>query len=277
LIKNLFPVLKHRVIFLGLIINLCLIIATHGGKVAAAPPVTPCDNWPISTRTLPDICPEIILDQYYTDGIASFWGLAFDLQNNLYVTRPATREILRLSYDSNTGRFAKPEIYGSQVSMFYEWLWVFGLINRDMPLNTSIAWDDAGTLWYSSGANTIRSAKGDVIPLIGTNPNPAGITFYRGEAFPRYQSGLLTVTQGSWNGTIIDGHELLWIPFTSGKPGEIVKLIPANVGNRTTSDAALSHLSFHPDHPVSVAVDHNGWIYVALREGRIIRLRPRPR
>jgi hypothetical protein len=238
-------------------------------------PATPCDGWPISTRTLPEICPEIVLDKYYTDGIASFWALAFDGRNNLYVTRPATGEVLWLPYHPDDGTFAAPEVYSRDYSVGYEWAWRLGLIHRDKPLSGWSAWDSNGMYWYSDGANQIKSGRGDVIPLFGDNPNPAGIAFYRGDAFPHYRGGLLVVTQGNWNGTIIDGHELLFVPFTDGKPGQPTKLIPANVGSRNTSDAAISQLSFHPDHPVAVAVDQNGWIYVALREGRIIRLRPR--
>lgn len=250
---------------------LCLFLLT----AQANPPPTPCDNWSLHTRTLPEICPEVILDGYYTDGIASFWELAFDADNNLYVTRPATSEVLRLPYHASDGTFGKPEIYSHDYSIVYVWAWRLGLINQDKPLSATFAWDERGTLWWSANANQIRSGRGGTIQLFGANPNPAGIAFYQGAAFPRYQHGLLVVTQGSWNGTIIDGHELLWIPFVDGKPSQPTKLIPANVGNRTTSDAAIAQLSFHPDHPVAVAVDHNGWIYVVLREGQIVRLRPR--
>ncbi len=134
-------------------------------------------------------------------------------------------------------------------------------------------WSAGGTLWASDDANRVRSAA-STIPLT-PDSHPQGITFYRGNAFPQFRNGLLIVTAGSWNTPTIAGYELLFVPFeASGLPSAVMRLIPANT-ERSSSDAALAALSFFPDHPVSVAVDANGWIYVAVREGRIIRLRPR--
>jgi glucose/arabinose dehydrogenase len=107
---------------------------------------------------------------------------------------------------------------------------------------------------------------------------PSGIAFYpntSGVAFPQYAGGLLVVTSGSWNTTIINGYELWIVPFAvPDQPGTPIRLIPANT-ERSSSNAALSALSFFPDHPVTVAVSPEGWIYAATREGRVIRLRPR--
>lgn len=235
----------------------------------------PCEdkNWPLATRTLPDICPEILIDGYAAEGaLSSFGALGFDAADNLYITRPATGEVLFLA--EQAGRYAAPQAYPRATLPFYRMLWTFGLIERDKRLFSGSAWSPEGVVWYVDAANTIRSARGDVIDLEG-QASPTGIAFYRGAGFPRYQGGLLVVTGGSWNATTIAGYELLWVPFKAGKPGQPTKIVPANVADRTTADSALAYYSFYPERPVAVAVDSRGWIYVATHNGRLMRFRPR--
>ncbi len=247
-------------------------------RPVAARETLPCDNWTLHTRTLPDICPEVILDNLTAQGIASIWGMAFDADNNLYFARPATGQIVRMA--SRAGRFEPPQPYADGLD-FPQWISCesTGCIVRSIPAALrTISFEDFSlspqneSVWYSRDAS-IFSEHTEV--KLSPFSHPLGLAFYQGAAFPQFQNGLLVVTSGSWNMPVIAGYELLFIPMdNSGKPGAVQRLIPANT-ERSSADAALAELSFFPDHPVSIAIDHNGWIYVAVREGRIIRLRPR--
>jgi glucose/arabinose dehydrogenase len=301
-------------------------------QVEAADP--PCNNWTRHTRTLPTICPEVILDGLTGQamGIAAIGSLAFDTDGSLYVSRPATGEVLRLT--PQAGYFNTPEVIASHLDfpggiacaqdMCYTAtdttitrlsdgkaivtglpsgalrplrigpdgrlyttdadqlisLATDGTDERSVPgiaaAPADFAWSPSGTLWFSDGKDSVRS----VVTAIAFDPDsaPSGIAFYPtapNMAFPEFAGGLLVVTSGSWNTPTISGYELWEIQFTApDQPGSKLRLIPANT-ERSSSDAALVALSFFPDHPVSVAVSAEGWIYVATREGRVIRLRPR--
>lgn len=292
----------------------------------------PCNNWSLHTRTLAAICPEVILDGLSGQGVAAIGSLAFDTNGNLYVTRPATGQVLRLI--AQNGVFELPEIIASGLdfpsgvacegNMCYTATdttivrlsdgnpILTGLpsgtlhplrIGLDGRLYTSrddqmislstegtdtrsvagplaapvdFAWLPDGTLWVSDGVQSVRSNLNSVIFASGSAPT--GIAYYPAMpamAFPQFGGSLLVVTSGSWNTPTISGYELWVVSFTSSdRPGTPIRLIPADT-ERSSSDAALVSLSFFPDHPIAVAVSPEGWIYVATREGRIIRLRPR--
>lgn len=253
-------------------------LLANTNRLTSARAEPPCDNWTLHTRTLPEICPEVILDNLTAQGIASIWGLAFDEQNNLYFVRPATGQIMQMRY--HDGHFDPPQVVADGLDFPQ---WIVCPAGRCTPRQTpselgGIDFADFSqspadkTLWYSAH-DAVMSERGRV--ALSRNSSPAGIVFYQGAAFPKFQNGLLVVTSGSCNTPLIAGYELLFIPFDAqDNPGTIQRLIPANT-ERSSADAALAELSFFPDHPVSVAVDNNGWIYVGVREGRIIRLRPR--
>jgi glucose/arabinose dehydrogenase len=128
--------------------------------------------------------------------------------------------------------------------------------------------------WVIRGDQLVRETGGQVFFEVGSQPSAYRV--YRGEAFPSFERGVLVTTFGGWNQPRIVGHELWLIPVSAeGNIGEKIKLLPANVGDRDTSDAAIINLSFFPEHPTALAIDRQGWIYVGFWEGRIIRLRPR--
>ena len=137
----------------------------------------------------------------------------------------------------------------------------------------------ASDFWTADGTSRVESDPIGQIPTIDFSPNsgPSALTFYPnqvGLAFPQFANAMLVVTAGSWGATVVAGYELWLVPFSGGHPGTPRTLIPANT-DRTNSDAALYLLTFFPDHPVAVSISPEGWIYVATREGRIVRLRPR--
>jgi hypothetical protein len=242
----------------------------------ALPADLPCDNWPLHTRTRPEICPEVIWTGPPTRGLPALWALAFDANNTLYFTRPALGEVWSMGYLPD-GRFGPAVRYEVAFGSLDELAWLTGLRHSDKPLSRPFALDPAGaTLWYADGPSHLRSTMGGLITL-ADGANPASLVFYQGAAFPALRGALLFVTGGSWNGRTIEGYELAAVPFSpAGHPGNPFTLIPANVGERNSSDASLTELTFFPDHPVALAVDRNGWIYIGLREGMIVRLRPRP-
>jgi glucose/arabinose dehydrogenase len=107
--------------------------------------------------------------------------------------------------------------------------------------------------------------------------HPTGVLFYRGDAFPAFKNNLFVALAGSWNATVTTGYALMMVPFdASGKPGDAIQLLPDPEASRDSlSDASLYRLSFYPDHLAGIAVDKQGWIYLSVSEGRIVRYRPR--
>ena len=144
-----------------------------------------------------------------------------------------------------------------------------------VPMPTAFDWSSDGTLWTSQSAQGVRSAA-NAISADQVGANPTGIAFYRGTAFPRLRNTLLIVTSGSWNTLALSGYQLLSVPFGGAQPlGNPISLIPSNT-ELTISNASLALYTFFPQHPVTITISAEGWIYIALREGSIVRLRPRP-
>lgn len=109
--------------------------------------------------------------------------------------------------------------------------------------------------------------------------NPTGAAFYTGAAFPGWQGDLVVALNGSWNLPEPAGYAVVAVPFAEGMPaGAYEYLAPAGENPATFSLAEYSLMGrgFYPFHPVDVAVDAQGWIYVSVQEGRIYRIRPRP-
>ncbi len=130
-----------------------------------------------------------------------------------------------------------------------------------------------------SGA-TVQNCGGTLSPVVTFEPgsHPTGVQFYQGDAFPAYKNSLLVELAGSWNQTVTTGYALMLVPFdANGKPGVVEQLIPNPKTSRPyLSDASLYRLSFYPDHLIGIAVSREGWIYLSMSEGRIIRYRPMP-
>ncbi|WP_119067358.1 PQQ-dependent sugar dehydrogenase [Aggregatilinea lenta] len=108
--------------------------------------------------------------------------------------------------------------------------------------------------------------------------SPSGAAFYTGAAFPGWQGDLLVAFNGSWNLPEPAGYAVVALAFADGLPrGTFDYLAPASDDPDTFSltQTSLMGRGFYPFHPVDVAVDGQGWIYVSVQEGRIYRIRPR--
>ncbi len=115
--------------------------------------------------------------------------------------------------------------------------------------------------------------------LLPYQSNPTGVVFYNGAAFPGWQGDLILALNGSWNLPEPAGYAVVAVPFADGIPsGTVEYLAPAseNLDTFLLSAYSLMGRGFYPFHPVDVAVDAQGWIYVSVQEGRIYRIRPRP-
>ena len=111
--------------------------------------------------------------------------------------------------------------------------------------------------------------------------SPAGIAFYPYDGFPFWQNDLIVVLQGSWDRPEPAGYALVVVPFGADHQpdGSLDIIAPATDSLRFIQPLAgfsLRGLGFFPYHPVDVVVSREGWLYVSLEEGRILRFRPRP-
>jgi len=247
-------------------------LCSHSAPVRAA---LPCLSpyWPRNTRTLPTICSEVVVEKLSAvPGRPALWQIGFDAENALYITRPASGEVLRYPYLAE-GTFGPPTVYRSGFDSTVAALWTLGLSEADRPLSRGFACGADGVLWKIETGDRVVASDGRVI-VLAAHSDPTSIAFYAGDAFPEMRGGLLIVTGGSRNTPELAGYELLVVD-TSVQPIAARLLVPANTGGKNSSEASIYYLSFYPDHPVAVAVDHNGWIYVGLREGQVTRFRPR--
>lgn len=114
--------------------------------------------------------------------------------------------------------------------------------------------------------------------------NPSGIVFYtsnlgREDKFWFWENSLVVAFSGSWNLVEPAGYELSVVKFVNGRPRRIDRIAP-KVNPPEPVDSlsgySISGRGFFPYRPVDVVVSPEGWIYVALEEGRIIRFRPIP-
>lgn len=111
---------------------------------------------------------------------------------------------------------------------------------------------------------------------------PSGMLFYSGDAFADWDGDLVVVLAGSWSLPEPAGYALTLVEFDeSGNPsGTALRIVPSSenpiYAYDSLSEFSLSGRGFFPYHPVDIALSKEGWIYVALQEGRILRLRPLP-
>jgi glucose/arabinose dehydrogenase len=109
---------------------------------------------------------------------------------------------------------------------------------------------------------------------------PAGIVFYLHDAFPTWKGDLLVAQNGSWDRLEPNGYAVVVTGFDGPVPDGTQDVIAPHQEPRfvpkTITLYSLLGQGFFPYRPVDVAVSPEGWIYVALQEGRIVRFRPRP-
>ncbi len=108
---------------------------------------------------------------------------------------------------------------------------------------------------------------------------PSGLAFYNSDAYPVYKGTLLVTLHGSWGLPAPSGYAVVVISFGSGTPvvSDIIAPISENPANRLpVEEYSILGLGIFPEHPADIAVSAEGWIYVSLEEGRILRFRPSP-
>ena len=124
----------------------------------------------------------------------------------------------------------------------------------------------------------------DVPPPAYTFPDrstPADMLFYTADGFPFWQDDLIVTLAGSWNRPEPSGYALAVIGFgADGLPdGGYERIAPISDHPNFAFPLArysLMGMGFFPYHPAALALDAQGWLYIAEQEGRILRIRPRP-
>ena len=97
---------------------------------------------------------------------------------------------------------------------------------------------------------------------LGTHVAPLGMAFYEGTLFPsQYAGGAFIGQHGSWNRTPLNGYNVVFVPFSNGKPnGKPVDILTGFVNK--DGDAY--------GRPVGVAVDKAGAVLVADDVGNVV-------
>ncbi|WP_171083381.1 PQQ-dependent sugar dehydrogenase [Telluria aromaticivorans] len=96
---------------------------------------------------------------------------------------------------------------------------------------------------------------------LGSHVAPLGMAFYSGALLPQFANGVLIGQHGSWNRKPLSGYNVVFVPFTDGKPsGKPVQVLTGFVDKN--GDAL--------GRPVGVAVDKAGAILVADDVGNVI-------
>jgi glucose/arabinose dehydrogenase len=111
--------------------------------------------------------------------------------------------------------------------------------------------------------------------------SPGGIAFYPYDGFPFWTNDLIVVLRGSWDRPEPAGYALVVVPFGDDhQPGGNLDVIAPSTDSRrmvrSIAGFSLAGMGFFPYHPVDVVVSAEGWLYVSVEEGRILRFRPRP-
>ena len=90
---------------------------------------------------------------------------------------------------------------------------------------------------------------------LGAHTASLGLAFYEGDLFPkRYRGGAFVGQHGSWNRRPLGGYEVIFVPFTNGKPaGPPEPILTGFVDGEGTARG----------RPVGVAVDRRGALLVA--------------
>lgn len=110
---------------------------------------------------------------------------------------------------------------------------------------------------------------------------PVGLAFYPGGEWHFWDGYLLVALGGSWNRVEPSGYALAVVGVNkAGDPTGFLDYI-APTSERATAQMSLAGFSlsgrgFYPEHPSGITLSAEGWLYVAVQEGRIYRARPRP-
>ncbi len=96
---------------------------------------------------------------------------------------------------------------------------------------------------------------------LGAHVAALGLAFYSGSLLPQFANGAVIGQHGSWNRKPLSGYNVVFVPFTDGKPsGKPVEVLTGFVDQN--GDAL--------GRPVGVAVDKAGAILVADDVGNVI-------
>ena len=97
---------------------------------------------------------------------------------------------------------------------------------------------------------------------LGPHTASLGLAFYRGETFPaRYRGGVFIGQHGSWNRRPPSGYQVVFVPFTNGKPSGPPEAFLTGFLDR--NQRAMGR-------PVGVAFDRSGALLVADDVGDIV-------
>jgi glucose/arabinose dehydrogenase len=97
---------------------------------------------------------------------------------------------------------------------------------------------------------------------LGTHVAPLGLAYSDGNALPaRYASGMFVGQHGSWNRKPRAGYNVVFIPFSGGKPAGL----PVDVLTGFVSPEGKAH-----GRPVGVAIDKRGALLVVDDVGNVI-------
>jgi glucose/arabinose dehydrogenase len=109
--------------------------------------------------------------------------------------------------------------------------------------------------------------------------NPSGMAFYDSDTFPDYVGSLVVALRGSWDLPEPAGYAVTTVGFADGIPtGKSLNVVPFFAYTKTQpplSYYSLTGWGLFPYRPADVAISAEGWIYVSLEEGMILRFRPR--
>ena len=109
--------------------------------------------------------------------------------------------------------------------------------------------------------------------------NPSGIAFALDTPYPDWYQGLIVAFRGSWNLPEPAGYALGVVPFADDHPSGALQLIaPAFIPGQelaTLPEYSLTGRGLYPNRPVDVVVSPDGWLYLSLEQGQILRFRPR--
>lgn len=164
---------------------------------------------------------------------------------------------------------------------------------------TDFAWQpDTGDLWIAdnhlpvilSGADPVPDELNVFVPgadyssqppglTFDPGSSPSGLAFYRSETYPDYQGKLLVTLRGSWGLPAPSGYAVLVVSIEAG--GAVVSDVIAPSAPPSSSPLSIEEYSIvgqgiFPEHLADIAVSAEGWIYLSLEEGRILRFRPQP-
>jgi len=91
---------------------------------------------------------------------------------------------------------------------------------------------------------------------LGSHTASLGLAFYKGNKFPaKYRNGAFVGQHGSWNRSQLSGYKVVFVPFTSNKPGKVEDFLTGFMANIDKSEVH--------GRPVGVTVLKDGSMLVA--------------